>query len=144
MKAKKILFVVSTGIIFILVSSFKDVPSSILTVNKITATHKICGVITVYASSSIMGYSGYATSSFTYPSEGLYNAPVTVIDANGFTIPLHNVSHSYDPYTKTYFDGWEGDAKDPSTGVEYQVSATIEGNYGNWSFDGTPEVNGII
>lgn len=137
MKTKKMLLIALIGGIFILGSSFVKAPTSILSKNNqlYLQRESTYGDITVYAYSNIGGYyPGTATSSLSYPPGGVYNAPITIIDSDGFQINLHNVSHSYDPYTKTYTDGWEGDATDPNTGVEYAVNATITGNYGNWNF----------
>lgn len=85
---------------------------------------------------------GTSTVSFTYPAGGLYETPTAIINADGYSVPLSNVSHSYDPGIG-YEDKWSGDATDPSTGTEYQVNFMIVGNNGSWKFQSTPTVDGI-
>lgn len=98
---------------------------------------------TVVTSTVTIGSTGgTSTVSFIYPAGGLYETPTAIINADSYSVPLSNVSHSYDPGIG-YEDKWSGDATDPSTGIEYQVNFMIVGNNGSWKFQSTPTVNGI-
>lgn len=100
------------------------------------------GNVTVSSTVTIGETGGTSLVSFVYPAGGLYEAPTAVINADGFSVPLSNVSHSYDPGIGNE-DEWTGDATDPSTGIEYTVSLMIVGTNGNWKFQATPVVDGI-
>ena len=135
---KKRLLAVTSGILFAAISmSFIAVPAGNAAVSSF-----LRGNVTVSSTVTIGGTGGTSTVSFVYPAGGLYEAPTAVINADGFSVPLSNVSHSYDPGIGNE-DEWTGDATDPATGIEYTVSLMIVGTNGNWKFQAAPTVDGI-